>query len=61
MLEQVAKSENYRPQLAVYSIIVLTSGDKHQVDLALLDFDPKALIAKVTGLSEAEIAASLAA
>jgi hypothetical protein len=41
ILEQVAKAENYRPKLAVYSIIVLTSGDRHQVDLAMIDFDPK--------------------
>lgn len=41
ILEQVAKAENYRPPLAVYSIVVLTSGDKHQVDLAMIDFDPK--------------------
>jgi hypothetical protein len=49
MLEQVAKSENYSPQLAVYSIIVLTSGDKHQVDLALIDFDPKTRTGKGLG------------
>ena len=41
MLEQIAKSESYRPKLAVYSIVVLTSGDKHAVDLAMIDFDPK--------------------
>jgi predicted transposase/invertase (TIGR01784 family) len=41
ILEQVAKAENYRPALAVYSIIVLTSGDKHKVDMAVIDFDPK--------------------
>ena len=41
ILEQVAKAENYRPKLAVYSIIVLTSSDRHQVDLAMIDFDPQ--------------------
>lgn len=41
ILEQVAQSENYRPKLAVYSIIVLTSGDKHQVGRVTIDFDPK--------------------
>lgn len=41
ILEQVAKAENYRPKLAVYSIIVLTSGDRHQADIAMIDFDPK--------------------
>ncbi|MFN8494054.1 MAG: PD-(D/E)XK nuclease family transposase [Caldilineaceae bacterium] len=41
ILDQVVKAENYRPNLAVYSIIVLTSGDKHKVDWAIIDFDPK--------------------
>ena len=41
ILEQIIKAENYRPKLAVYSIIVLTSGDKHKVDWASIDFDPK--------------------
>lgn len=41
ILEQVSRAENYRPRLAVYSIIVLTSSDKHHVDLATIDFDPK--------------------
>ena len=41
ILEQVVTAENYRPKLAVYSIVVLTSGAKHQVDLATIDFDPK--------------------
>ena len=41
MLEQVVKGENYRPKLAVYSIVVLTSGDKHETALAMIDFDPK--------------------
>jgi hypothetical protein len=41
ILEQITKSQNYRPNLAVYSIIVLTSGDKHQTDIAMIDFDPK--------------------
>lgn len=41
LLEQIATSENYRPTRAVYTIVVLTSGDKHQVDWACIDFDPK--------------------
>lgn len=41
LLEQVTKAENYRPKRAVYSIIVLTSGDKQGVDWATIDFDPK--------------------
>lgn len=41
ILEQATKAENYRPNRAVYSIIVLTSGDKQGVDWASIDFDPK--------------------
>ena len=41
LLEQIANSENYRPTRAVYTIVVLTSGDKHQTDWATIDFDPK--------------------
>ncbi len=43
MLEQVAKAENYRPPLKVFTIVVLTSGDKHQKDVLTIDFDPKDL------------------
>ena len=49
ILEQVTKAENYRPKLAVYSIVVLTSGDRHQVDLATIDFDPKTRDGKSLG------------
>ena len=41
LLEQVASSKDYRPSLKVFTIVVLTSGDRHQVDLAIIDFDPK--------------------
>jgi predicted transposase/invertase (TIGR01784 family) len=40
LLEQVASSKNYRPPLAVYTLVVLTSGDRHQRDIAVIDFDP---------------------
>ena len=43
MLEQVANAEEYRPRLTVFTIVVLTSGDKHQRDVATIDFDPKDL------------------
>lgn len=43
LLEQVAKAENYRPPLTVYTIVVLTSGDKHKKDVAIIDFDPRDL------------------
>lgn len=41
LLEQVANSQDYRPQLNVFTIVVLTSGDRHGVDIASIDFDPK--------------------
>ena len=43
LLEQVTNSEDYRPTLKVYTIVVLTSGDKHQKDVAIIDCDPKDL------------------
>jgi predicted transposase/invertase (TIGR01784 family) len=50
LLEQVASSKDYSPKLNVYTIVVLTSGDKHGVDIATIDFDPKDLNGK--GLKE---------
>jgi predicted transposase/invertase (TIGR01784 family) len=41
LLEQVASSKDYRPNLKVFTLVVLTSGDRHQVDMATIDFDPK--------------------
>ena len=43
MLEQVSKSEDYKPPLTVYTIVVLTSGDKYKCDVSTIDFDPKKL------------------
>ena len=43
ILEQISKAENYRPPLKVFTIVVLTSGDKHQKDVLTIDFDPKDL------------------
>jgi predicted transposase/invertase (TIGR01784 family) len=41
LLEQVASSKDYAPKLNVFTIVVLTSGDKHGVDMTTIDFDPK--------------------
>ena len=41
LLEQIKNSSDYRPRLAVYTIVVLTSGDKHKSPLSIIDFDPK--------------------
>jgi predicted transposase/invertase (TIGR01784 family) len=43
LLEQIAKAKNYRPALKVFTIVVLTSGDRHQKDVLTIDFDPKDL------------------
>ncbi len=40
LLEQVKNSLNYRPPLKVFTIVVLTSGDKHKKDVSVIDFDP---------------------
>lgn len=40
LLEQIASARNYRPPLSVYTVVVLTSGDRHQRDIAVTDFDP---------------------
>ena len=41
ILEQVVNAEEYRPPLKVFTIVVLTSGDRHQCDVATIEFDPK--------------------
>lgn len=40
LLEQVKTNYNYRPKLSVFSIVVLTSGDKHQKDVSIINCDP---------------------
>ncbi|TGN99621.1 hypothetical protein PN36_35495 [Candidatus Thiomargarita nelsonii] len=41
LLAQVVKSKNYCPELKVFTIVILTSGDKHKTDVSTIDFDPK--------------------
>ncbi|MDM8568329.1 PD-(D/E)XK nuclease family transposase [Thiotrichales bacterium HSG1] len=43
LLEQIASSDNYQPDLRVFTFVILTSGDKHKKDVAIIDFDPKDL------------------
>jgi len=43
LLQQIKSAANYRPPLGVYTIVVLTSGDKHKRDVSVIDFDPKDL------------------
>ena len=43
LLEQIAKAENYHPNLQVITVVVLTSGDQHQHAVSISDFDPHSL------------------
>jgi predicted transposase/invertase (TIGR01784 family) len=50
LLEQAANYRNYKPDLTVYTIVVLTSADKHKTDVAVIDFDPKDRYGKSLGV-----------
>ena len=52
IIEQVKNAKNYRPSSRVYTIVVLTSGDKHQKDVLVTDFTPRDL--KGNPISEIE-------
>ena len=43
LLEQITSSGNYKPSMNVYTIVVLTSGDKHKTDISINDFRPRKL------------------
>jgi len=43
LLEQVVYSKDYRPSLKVFTLVILTSGDRHKKDITITDFDPKDL------------------
>lgn len=47
ILEQVATALDYQPPMQVYTIVVLTSGDKHKQDVLITDFRPKTLAGQV--------------
>ena len=49
LLEQAANYRNYKPDLTVYTIVVLTSADRHKTDVAVIDFDPKDRYGKSLG------------
>ncbi len=55
LLEQVVKSNDYRPKLKVFTIVVLTSGDRHQTDVSVIDFDPKNLKGESLGEIEHKV------
>ncbi len=41
LLEQVADSDSYKSTVTVFTIVILTFGDRHKTDVAIIDFDPK--------------------
>ena len=43
IIEQVKNAKDYRPDMRVYTIVILTSGDKHQKDVSISDFTPRDL------------------
>lgn len=43
LIEQIAHSKDYYPPLKVFTLVILTSGDRHQADITIIDFDPKNL------------------
>lgn len=46
LLEQIVNAGNYHPPLKVFTLVVLTSGDRHQTDVAIIDCDPRNLAGK---------------
>ncbi|MFI3122307.1 MAG: PD-(D/E)XK nuclease family transposase [Methylococcales bacterium] len=50
ILEQIPNSKDYKPPLAVYTIVVLTSGDTHKCDVSVIDFDPKKINGEPLGI-----------
>ncbi len=49
ILEQVPSVADYKPTMMVFTIVVLTSGDKYKRDVSITDFDPKDLKGKPLG------------
>jgi len=44
ILEQVSSAKDYSPALRVFTIVVLTSGNKHESAMATVNFDPIDLV-----------------
>ena len=44
LLEQVSRAKNYQPALRVFTIVVLTSGNKYDSAIATIHFDPIDLV-----------------
>jgi len=55
ILEQVKKAKDYHPIMKVYTIVVLTSRDKHEQAVLITDFRPKDLKGKAVSEIEHKI------
>ena len=55
ILEQVVNSYDYQPPLLVYTVVVLTGGDKHKKDVLITDFRPRDLEGKLVSETEHKI------
>ncbi|MGB0388685.1 MAG: PD-(D/E)XK nuclease family transposase [Ardenticatenaceae bacterium] len=55
ILEQIPNSYDYKPPLLVYTVVVLTSGDKYQKDVLITDFRPRDLSGQPVGEIEHKI------
>jgi predicted transposase/invertase (TIGR01784 family) len=49
LLELAANFQEYRPRLNVFTLVVLTSGDRYKRDISILNFDPQDLKGKRLG------------
>lgn len=41
--DHIVRSKDYRPHLKIFTLVILTSGDRHKKDISIIDFDPKDL------------------
>ena len=55
LLEQIDSALDYRTKMNVFTLVVLTSGDKHKTDLAITDFEPKNLQGEGIGETQHKI------
>jgi hypothetical protein len=49
ILDQIKSSSDYFPVQKVFTLVVLTSGDKYKNDIGVIDFDPKTIDGKPFG------------
>jgi len=49
MMEMIADSKSYEPDTKVFTLVVLTSGDRHKKDIGITSFDPVDLTGRPYG------------